>query len=111
MITITHNSQGDMDIAEDTELAGIVEGSVTVLPGSQLELRGMIIGELVLLRGSSAYIYGSLDGNIINQGGYVMVYGAVKGKIIEISGITKIDKSAQIDSGDPDVEAGAASQG
>lgn len=51
----------------------------------------MIIGDLILEKNSTVYLHGIVNGNIINNGGYLEIFGIVNGKIIRESGETIIN--------------------
>ena len=51
---------GDLSVREDSELRGMVNGSVTVLAG-HLVLRGMLHGELRVCAGASAEVLGMVS--------------------------------------------------
>ena len=99
MKTISHKIVGDTVLEQDIQLEGIIVGSTTVSENIKLRLHGDIIGDLWLREGSDVLLYGTVNGNIRNEGGHLEVFGIVKGKIKSLGGTTVIDPKAIIVNG------------
>ena len=70
---------GDLSVREDSELRGMVNGSVTVLAG-HLVLRGMLHGDLRACAGASAEVHGMVSGDVLlATGAHASVHGALIG--------------------------------
>ena len=54
--TIRHKIVGDTTIDEDTELHGMIAGTVTVAEDTILQLHGKVDGSLILLPRSVAFV-------------------------------------------------------
>ncbi|HEY2513443.1 MAG TPA: response regulator, partial [Polyangiaceae bacterium] len=89
--------EGDLSIARNTRLYGLVSGSVTVKAGRTLVLHGSINGDLVLEEGAVAHIYGTVGGNVFNDGSKLCVWktGTVRGTLQRRS-VNKIEAGATI---------------
>lgn len=96
MRTIKDRVSGDFLINEDTQIQGIINGSVYVEKGAHLFHYGMIKGTVTVDKGSEAQIFGFVKGDVINNGGSLIVFGTVNGAVRTDSGHTKIDKNAFI---------------
>lgn len=96
MITIKDRVSGEMLVREDTQVQGIINGRVYVEKGAHLFHYGMINGTVTVDKGSEAQIFGFVKGDVINNGGSLMVFGTVNGAVRTDSGQTKIDKDAFI---------------
>lgn len=77
MQQITDKIEGDCVVKADTELVGMITGSVTVKPGIHLTVRGMIGGKLTAEKGSTVEIHGTVVGMVVNNGAKVEIYGTV----------------------------------
>ena len=70
---------GDLYVREDSELRGMVNGSVTVL-ASHLVLRGMLHGDLRVCAGASAEVHGMVSGDVLlATGAHASVHGGLIG--------------------------------
>lgn len=96
MRIITERVRGDTIIREDTQIQGVVNGSVHVDKGGNLLHQGMIYGTVTVETGGEANIFGYVKGDVINNGGKLTIFGAVNGTVRTESGTTKIDKEAFI---------------
>jgi len=94
--TIRHKIVGDTTIDEDTELHGMIAGTVTVAEDTILQLHGKVAGSLILLPRSAAFVHGTVDGNVVNRGGYLEIFGAVTGQVVRQAGTTVIDSMAEV---------------
>ena len=89
--TIRHKIVGDTTIDEDTELHGMIAGTVTVAEDTILQLHGKVVGSLILLPRSAAFVHGAVDGAVVNRGGYLEIFGAVTGQVVRQGGTTVAD--------------------
>lgn len=99
MINIHDKIEGNIKVAENTNLHGMAIGTVTVLPNVTLNLHGMITGSLILEHDCTAFLYGTVNGNITNKGGSLKIFGTVNGIVFRENGTTEIDVKAQIRDG------------
>ena len=79
MKTIVGTINGDVTIREDTNLHGLVSGSVTVANGAAVRLRARVKGDVVIGRGARVFIYERVHGSIVNEGGLVKVVDPARG--------------------------------
>ena len=88
----------DFAVTEDIRLIGIIVGNVVVKSGKILDVSqsGLIIGRLNLETGSTVSIRGRLDGNAVNLGGKLEVFGTVNGRIEKKGGSTIIHDEAVV---------------
>jgi cytoskeletal protein CcmA (bactofilin family) len=73
---------GDINITNDLELSGEVEGSIKSIKDSNIILKGTCKGNIDT-KGGSVYIEGSLEGGSINAGNEVSVTGKFNGTSIK----------------------------
>ena len=83
-----------MVLNENTVILATVTGQVTVKTARSLSVTGAICGDLILERGSTALVEGNIFGDVINNGGYLHLFGAVTGKVVENRGRTVIEKKS-----------------
>jgi len=69
---------------------GTVAGPVRVTATAQLVLRGVCRGDLVVEPGARAEIWGIVDGNVINRGGDLRLFGIVTGYVDRAAGHTAV---------------------
>jgi hypothetical protein len=67
---------------------------VAIMSGGKLFLYGLMTGNLHIADTGSAFIHGAVDGTVINNGGYVEVFGTI-GKAAGF-GATHIAPSARV---------------
>lgn len=96
MKLITDKIEGDITIIEDTNINGMVIGTITVSENVTLIIHGMIIGNIILRKNSTLFHYGFADGNIKNIEADLEVFGTVNGEIITENGKTSIDSNARV---------------
>lgn len=97
--SIRHKIVGGMTIDEDTELHGMIVGTVTVAEDAILQLHGMVAGRLILLPRSAVIVRGTVDGDVVNGGGYLEILGVVTGQVVRQAGTTVIDFMAEVGMG------------
>jgi hypothetical protein len=83
-------------IREYFTLSRAVRGRVKAEAGAHLRIRAHITGELFLMPGSIVYLYGSVDGDIQNEGGILTIFGSVNGNITTVGGMTRALLTARI---------------
>lgn len=71
---------GELNIAADTCISGIVEGDVFVPRGLHLVVEGIVEGDVNVDVGAVAYVHGTVEGDLIVQGA-AFVDGVVEGDI------------------------------
>lgn len=86
--------EGNIILDEDTQLYGLMVGSIAIPADILLELHGMIVGNLTLEVNSTAYLHGMVNGDVINKGGHLEIFGIINGKIIRRGGETVVDSAA-----------------
>lgn len=77
IINIFNKIEGDFVVETNTNLYGMIVGSVTVKKGVTFILYGMVIGDLI-------------------NYGETIVYGTINGQIVNNKGQLQIDKNAKI---------------
>jgi hypothetical protein len=65
----------NLEVSEDYKFLGLINGSVTVHEEKLFELHGMITNDLSIERNARAIIFGSVNGNIYNNGGTIQLVG------------------------------------
>lgn len=66
---------GDINLAQNLQIHGMVCGTVTIAAGKQLHLHGKIEGDLIVEEGARVLIHGAVGGTIINHGAEVRIIG------------------------------------
>ena len=90
---------GDITITDAVTQRGQITGKATVESGGELLLYGMCGNGLTVKKGGKAIIYGTVNGNVLNDGGYLEVLGIVNGHVRTPSGETKVHVNAVIFAG------------
>ena len=75
--------EGDVEITGEFQMHGMFTGNVVVKAGGSLILHGMATKSVTLESGSFVNIFGTVSGDVINNGGQLQVSGIVAGKIIK----------------------------
>ncbi|MDG4755248.1 hypothetical protein O7630_30345 [Micromonospora sp. WMMD718] len=75
-----------LQVVDELRLQGMAVKAVTVLEGGDLRLHGMACEGLAVAAGGRAVIYGTVDGDVVNDGGYVEIHGVVNGHLREGAG-------------------------
>ena len=99
MKIINRKIDGDTVIVQDTRFDSTVIGSVTVSECILLQLDGNIDGNLILSNDSTVYIYGTVNGDVNNIGGFLEVFGTVNGSVLCESGVCLIDSRGAVTGG------------
>jgi len=79
MDTISHKITGDLRVNCDTQLLGMVTGSVTVEAPNTFILLGMVGKDLIAEQNSVVIINGMVAGTVINKGADLKINGVVGG--------------------------------
>ena len=89
--------EGDVQLAQELTLSGMVTGNITVVDGGLLNLNGTCCKDLPLLEGAKVYLRGTVGGSVFNRGGYLEIYGTVAGSLHTTQeGSTFIDPDAVV---------------
>lgn len=72
---------GDLTVHDYTCVEGILTGYVVVDENAVFEVVGILNGDIVAKCGAKVIIRGIVQGDIINRGGYVEIFGMVKGMV------------------------------
>ncbi len=99
MKIINRKIDGETVIVQDTKIDSTVVGSVTVSESILLQLDGNIDGNLILSNDSTVYIYGTVNGDVDNIGGFLEVFGTVNGSVTCESGVCLIDSKGSVTGG------------
>lgn len=92
--------EGDLRLDYDLFLRGKVTGNITIVKGGNLVLLGMCEKNIIVEAGAEAYLHGTVVGNVLNQGGYLEVYGTTGGHVDTTEdGTTFIDPNAIVSRG------------
>lgn len=92
--------EGAVELSDELQLDGMVAGDVTVLDGGHLILRGTCCKNLLIRPGGTVDLYGTVSGDVTNQGGFLEVHGIIRGKLNTIDGgDTYVDVNAQVNGG------------
>ena len=73
---------GDLAVHEDTEIQGVVGGSVVVNTGCTPIIKGVVNGNLTLEKDSVARVPGVIGGDIVEKGGKLDLTGILGGRLI-----------------------------
>ncbi|MCK5280196.1 MAG: hypothetical protein KAK04_16695 [Cyclobacteriaceae bacterium] len=73
--------EGDFVIQENLQFSGMITGNAIVTDGVLLDLHGTVGKDLVVKEGGKAVVKGTVEGDVINQGGAVDIYGNVAGNV------------------------------
>lgn len=87
---------GDVTITDAVTQKGQITGKTTVESGGELLLYGMCANGLTVKKDGRAVIYGTVNGNVLNDGGYLEILGMVNGHVRTPSGETKVHVDAVI---------------
>jgi len=77
-------------VHSELEVRGTVAGSLRVSEAGDFVLRGVCEGDVVIEAGARAEIWGIVEGNLINRGGRVCLFGIVQGYSQRIDGQTSV---------------------
>ena len=55
---------------------------------------------LILLKHSEVGLHGIVQGNVVNRGGHLHVYGQVHGSLVKESGTSIVDPKAKVNEAD-----------
>ncbi len=72
-----HN--GDVRLDRSGRFDGMVNGSLTIASGCEVEMAGMVNGTLVVEDGARVVVSGMVNGATVNHGGHVEATGLVTG--------------------------------
>lgn len=92
----TGEDRADVVITDAVKVMGMIAGTTTVDKGGELHLYGMCLKGVTVKPGGRALLYGTVKGNVINEGGYMEVHGKVLGYVRTFSGETKVAVDAYI---------------
>jgi cytoskeletal protein CcmA (bactofilin family) len=89
--------EGLLSVEEDVSFSGLITGGAMVRSGVVLELHGMVLGDLTVERGGEAIIHGTVRGTVLNEGGWVSIFGTVD-SVLDLSAESRtlIDAAALI---------------
>ncbi len=82
--------------AEDVEVTGISNGSLTARDGGRFVLTGILNGDITLELGSVVDVRGTVNGSATNNGGELDVSGTIAKDLNRVSGTTRITATAII---------------
>jgi cytoskeletal protein CcmA (bactofilin family) len=61
-----------------------------------LIVRGIVNGNIHFLKSSEGELHGMINGDVINNGGDIKIFGTIDGKVLENSGTTFVENEAVI---------------
>jgi tripartite motif-containing protein 71 len=94
---VNASAQGSIVVLDEMVLVGYVEDTVRILDDADLIMLGLIAQDLIIEPGGSAVVYGIVRGNVLNQGGELEIYGIVDGYLhTDAGGTTWVDPNAII---------------
>ena len=98
MTIIMDDYNGDLVIENYIEIMGDITGKVLVKRGGRLALHGVISNNVFLEEGASVFIQkdAQVNGEVINNGGKLYIYGSIYGKVLNKSGKVIVGKHAFI---------------
>ena len=74
---------GDITLAQNFQIHGLVSGTVTIAAGKQLHLNGRIEGDLIVQEGARVLIHGAVSGTVLNRGADIKITG-IAGSIQDV---------------------------
>lgn len=77
-------------VDSELEIRGTVAGPLRVTEQGAFVLRGVCEGDVVIEAGARAELWGIIEGNLINRGGSVSLFGLVYGYSQQLSGQTRV---------------------
>jgi hypothetical protein len=80
------------EIGEHDHLRGCFSSSHNCISS----IHGTVTGIIIITASSETRIYGTINGDLINNGGILKIYGMVIGKVHTLKGETHIDPRAKI---------------
>jgi hypothetical protein len=83
-------------VTDTLALHGTVAGPVRVMPSAVFVLRGLCKGNVVVAAGAKAEIWGVVEGDVINQGGDILLGGLVEGYVDRAAGHTDLAPGSRI---------------
>jgi len=86
-------------VDSELEVQGTVSGSIRVRKPGRLVLRGVCKGHVVLEAGARAELWGIVQGNLINEGGHVSLFGLLEGHAERSGGTTCISADSIVRGG------------
>jgi len=92
----TEHGKLDSNLRLDYALShhGMITGNIIIEADGELYLHGMCCKDLMIKKGGKAFVYGTVIGNVLNDGGYLEVYGVINGYLRSVDGETEIDEKA-----------------
>jgi len=96
MRTITDTIGGDATIRDAVTLQGMVVGDVVVVAGGYLDLYGTCCRNLKIEKDGVVNLYGTVSGDVTNDGGRLDVHGVINGQLVEIAGHTRVQSGASV---------------
>ncbi|MFJ8217670.1 hypothetical protein [Bacillus cereus] len=96
MKVISGKVEQDLVLKEDLRVEGMVVGNVAVETGKTLIVNGMIVGNLHIKEESFVEIHGNVNGDVLNEGGELKVYGTINGRLFRERGRTIVDTKATV---------------
>lgn len=96
MTVRTGMTSGDIEVDDHYSINGIHDGSVTVLENGTFLLQGVIQGDLTVHQDGIATVRGVVTGTAANHGGELNVYGSIDVDLIENGGNTFVHPDSKI---------------
>ncbi len=91
-----HSAEEPVEIAEETNFAGTLDGDVIVSSGGALYLFGTISRDLTVQPGGKAMIFGTVMGDAWNWGGTLEIYGTIQGRLNRQAGTTLMGRDSRV---------------
>lgn len=86
----------DFHVDSDISIYGMITGSLVVDGCYIVNLFGMVCSDVIVSNGAKVSINGTVNNDVINNGGDVEIQGAVDGRVFAQSGKTLINKGARV---------------
>ncbi|MFC1936582.1 polymer-forming cytoskeletal protein [Chloroflexota bacterium] len=74
-----HTIQGEFAVKENAVINGNFEGDIIVHDGNSISVFGTIKGNLTICQSANCMVVGSVEGDVINNGGRISIFGEVHG--------------------------------
>src|SRR5690606_13677957 len=96
MNTIRETHTGTLVVDEPYEIRGIIVGDIVVKAGGSLSHYGMCTKSVTIEEGGEATIHGMVNGDIINVGGTLAIFGLILGTLFERGAKTTVSNAAKV---------------
>lgn len=91
--------EGDIQLDQELIFHGMITGTITVVDVGILSLHGVCCQDIIVEECARVYLHGTANGNVVNRGGHLEVYGTIGGSLHTVKGNTFVDPNAIVKGG------------